>query len=138
MKKQAQKLRDVRDQLELLDDEFSDDVKEITDEAHSHIEKAICQLDMLSILSVKRTTRIKFNMLDFNSTDRNKTIRLKMYVPGINSGAYDKTLHIQAWITEKIKGIFTSNERKSYSDITLSRDNVKKLRNECSKILNLK
>jgi len=49
MKKQVQKLIEVRDQLELLDDEFSNDVRVITDEAHHHIEAAIDLLEVICL-----------------------------------------------------------------------------------------
>ena len=60
-----------------------------------------------------------------------------MFIPGINSGAYDKTLHIQVRINEKVKGLFKTKEQRIYSEITLTRKQVEELRDECNKILEL-
>lgn len=79
-----------------------------------------------------------FKELVFSSTRYNgQAIKLQMFVPGINSGAYDKALHIQVRISEKRKKWFRIKEQRTYSDITLTRKQVEELRDECNKILEL-
>ena len=70
---------------------------------------------------------------------KGRKFRLEMYVPGVNSGAYDRALHIVAQIVEykhtwwgKVKEI------KSYANMTLTAAAVEEIRDECNKILELK
>lgn len=79
-----------------------------------------------------------FKELVFSATRyKGQTLKLQMFVPGINSGAYDKALHIQIRITEKVEKWFKTKEQRIYSDITLTRKQVEELRDECNKILEL-
>ena len=79
-----------------------------------------------------------FKELVFKKTGyKEQIIELQMYVPGINSGAYTKALHIEVKITKKVKNWFKTKKQRIYSDITLTRKQVEELRDECNKILEL-
>ena len=79
-----------------------------------------------------------FKELNFvKQNNSKKTTKLQMFIPGINSGAYDKALHIRIWITEEKQKLFKKKKSVTYSTVTLSRKGVEMLRDECNKILEL-
>lgn len=87
-----------------------------------------------------------FKTLKYTEIDRSfaqdKVTDIEMYVPGVNSGAYDKALHVvirgranfekkrwrrrPKWIKQRV-GL----------SITLPPEEIKKLRDECNQILEL-
>ena len=69
---------------------------------------------------------------------KGRKFKLQLYVPGINSGAYDKALAITARITDyKTTWWGRLKEIKSHAHMTLNAAAVEQLRDECNKILDL-
>ena len=66
---------------------------------------------------------------------------IEMYVPGVNSGAYDKELVISMRGTNDIKmfrGLFRKTRRRRvHLSVTLPTFMVKQLRDECDQIIKL-
>lgn len=60
------------------------------------------------------------------------------YIPGVNSGVYDPTLHVNASITEKIAGLFSFATRKTCATITLRPQEFDELYAEMTKIKKLR
>lgn len=81
---------------------------------------------------------LSFKELVFSNKRYNgQILQMKMFVPGINSGAYDKSLHIEIRIIETIQKMFKKEERRVFSELTLTKEQVEQLRDECNKILEL-
>ena len=65
---------------------------------------------------------------------------IEMYVPGVNSGAYDPELVVSLRGTNDVKlfrGIGRTRRRRVHLSVTLPTSMVKQLRDECNQILNL-
>ncbi|KKL69115.1 hypothetical protein LCGC14_2118200 [marine sediment metagenome] len=79
---------------------------------------------------------LKYTHINKNWNE-NVPIDIEMYVPGVNSGAYDKALVIVMKGTVSVKRFFKIKKQKVYLHVTLPAFMVEKLRNECNQILEL-
>lgn len=77
----------------------------------------------------------RFKTLEYSKQQKYKNIdvQLRMFVPGVNSGVYDKALHIEVFTTKQ--NLFSF--KKQFAAITLNKKQVEELRDECNKILAL-
>ena len=83
-----------------------------------------------------------FKILKF---DREKETKIAVeksewhfFVPGVNSGAYDGTLHINVRHQNLTAGIFSFKKNTFYTDINLKRDEFDDLYKEMTKIKELR
>ncbi len=78
---------------------------------------------------------IRFKILEYMNFRkyRQQTVKISMFIPGVNSGVYTKALHIAV----KIKDKRFFKDKISYTEITLDPKQVEELRDECNKILSL-
>lgn len=83
----------------------------------------------------------QFRMLNFFAKkefrDSKREITIKAYIPGVNSGVYDKTLHFYVRITEEKAGFFRFKKTTLVDSITLTKLEFEALKEEILKIDNL-
>jgi len=63
---------------------------------------------------------------------------LEFYIPGVNSGAYDATIHVAVTIEEHVAGFFRILPRRSSMQMTLSAKQFDELFLEMQKIKKLR
>jgi hypothetical protein len=80
---------------------------------------------IVSVFDIEHPRVLEFEVVDRRFGKDDITV-LRALVPGVNSGAYSKELHITM-----------SDKDKNFVRITLDEHDVRELRDECSKILNL-
>lgn len=88
------------------------------------------------------TLTFKRQLIDQCSGELKETITMQVYIPGVNSGSYDKALHVTIsqrrpfkffrWIKWKF-----GTEEKMHTSVTLSINEMIELRDELNKILSL-
>ena len=69
---------------------------------------------------------------------KGKKLMVRMFVPGMNSGAYDRALHITTHIIENKRTWWGGTKQViSHADMTLNAAAVEQIKLECEKILAL-
>lgn len=81
---------------------------------------------------------VKFNKEDDFLDDRRQVTQFRFFVPGVNSGAYEPTLHIVVVITEWVARFFRLRRRSSSTSITLTDSQFDELFLEMQKIKKLR
>lgn len=82
-----------------------------------------------------------FKMLNFFAKkefrDSRREITVEAYIPGVNSGVYDKTIHFSVRITEYKARFFRFKKTTLVDGITLTKSEFEALKEEILKIDNL-
>jgi hypothetical protein len=83
----------------------------------------------------------RFKMLKFTRKqefrDGSKKIILEAYIPGVNSGMYDKTIHLEMVIVEYKASWFRMKKTTTTGYLTLTKPEFKEFVEEVNKINNL-
>jgi hypothetical protein len=84
---------------------------------------------------------VKFRMLKFTRKqefrDSCKETTLEAYIPGVNSGVYDKTIHLGMTIVEYKASWFRMKKTTTTGYLTLTKPEFKEFVEEVNKINNL-
>lgn len=78
----------------------------------------------------------RFKELNYEGLSRynkDKKTKISMFVPGVNSGMYDKALCINVVLEEP--GFFKI--KRTFGELKLYKKQIEELRDECNKILSL-
>lgn len=81
-------------------------------------------------------TFVRFKQLQFSSPDKfnvNRLTKVEAFIPGVNSGMYQKQMCLKVSIKEK--GVFRVNQL--HGEVVLNVSEITELRDECNKILAL-
>ena len=79
---------------------------------------------------------LKYTHID-KRVDEDRLTHIEMFVPGVNSGAYDRALVINMRGIAEVETRFKTKKHRVYLSVKLPPSMIEALRDECDQILKL-